>query len=62
MRTTTPTQAALTPARLRVLESARHGFAGDLPHEEVEVRPLVRPQVTKDATTPSFPQTSGQHR
>jgi hypothetical protein len=62
MRTITPTQAAVTPARLRVLESARHGFAGDVAHDEVEVPPLVRPQVTKDATAPSFAQTSGQHR
>jgi hypothetical protein len=62
MRTTTPIQAALTLTGLRVLESARHGFAGELGHHEVEMPPLIQPHVTKDATAPSFAQTLGQHR
>ena len=62
MRTTTPTQAAGTPSRLRVLESPRHGFASELAHDGVELPPLIRPHLTKDATAPSFAQTLGQHR
>jgi hypothetical protein len=62
MRITSPTQAALTQTRLRVLEFARRGCASELAHDGVELPALIRPRVTVDATAPWFAPTVGRHR